>query len=70
MDYGAIDREISQRVNAIYTNPKRHEFRSEFDEWRDQDLRGRRGGRILGRKRVCVHCGGPLKGHAGTTEPL
>jgi len=65
-----IDRAMSHRVNAIYRDPKRHQFYSCCAAFKAEDRRGPRGGRIEGAARVCYHCGGKRKGHAAVTEAL
>jgi len=69
-EYERIDKEISKRIDTIYSNPKRHKFYSEYDYSVDQDMRGSRGGKIRWRKTFCCHCGNKKKGHAEVTEQI
>ena len=62
------DREMSKRVDAVYGDPARHQFYSEFDRNNDEDRRGSRGGKAKGRKTICAYCGTKAKGHAAFTE--
>lgn len=70
MDFEAIDREMSRRVNAVYGDPKRHKFYSCFQAYQYENFKGPRGGKVRGRKRICFHCGLEEKGHALETEKL
>lgn len=69
-DYEQIDKSISKRVDAIYSDPKLHVFVSIHQLDEDEDRRGIRGGKIRGKKTICGYCGGPKKGHAEKTEQL
>ena len=65
-DYEKIDKTMSQRLDAIYADPKRHAFCPE----QDLHAAGIRGGMIRGRRRICDHCGKKRKGHADKDEQL
>lgn len=69
-DYAQTDKVMSRKVEAIYSDPKRHAFYSCHDASIAEDWRGPRGGKIRGRKQICFHCGGKETGHAETTESL
>ena len=69
-DCEQTDREMSKRVDAVYGDPTRHRFYSEFECINDEDRRGPRGGKARGRKTICAHCGKIAKGHAALTEAL
>jgi hypothetical protein len=69
-DYEKIDKEVGQKVDAIYADPARHKFVSAHDLDQDVDRRGPRGGKIRGRKAICGHCGQPSGGHADITEQI
>jgi hypothetical protein len=57
-------------VNAIFGDPKRHQFYSCRAGFEADPHFGPRGGRKQGAARVCYHCGGKSKGHAAVTEQL
>ena len=64
------DKQMSKKLNAIFTDPKRHAFYACFNANEDEGLTGPRGGKIRGKKRICHYCGLPRKGHAEQTEQL
>lgn len=68
--YREIDRAMSKRIEAIYSDPKRHAFQSCFDYDESIDCRGRRNGKVRGRKTICAHCGTKKAGHASTDEQI
>ena len=67
-DCERIDKAMSQRVRAIYSDPARHKFQSEFHALANGY--GIRGGVSRTRKSICFHCGQDRPGHAGLTEAL
>ena len=69
-EYEKIDREMSKRIDTIYSDPSRHKFYSEYEHSVNQDMRGPRGGKIRGRKTFCRHCGNKANGHAAVDEQL
>ena len=69
-DYRMADKQISKKINLIYSDPKRHRFVSAFQRDEDEDLRGPRDGKIRGRKRICGYCGFKEKAHADKDEQL
>lgn len=69
-DYAAADKAIGRKVEAIYSDPARHQFYSVFEEDEAVDRRGPRGGKIRGRKTMCAHCGRGPAAHADKTEAL
>lgn len=69
-DFEDTDKAMSKRVDAIYFDPSRHAFLSQFQYDADVDLRGPRGGKIRGVKTLCCHCNRIKAGHADTTEQL
>lgn len=69
-DYQQIDKQMSEQINAIYSNPARHRFLSCFDAVSIYDITGPRGGKVIGRKLICYHCGQKKKGHAEQDEQL
>ena len=69
-DFEQIDKAMSKRVDAIYSDPARHVFCSQHQFNLDNDMRGRRGALKKGRKTVCAYCGQKKIGHAEVTEQL
>lgn len=65
-----IDKEMSRKMDAIYTDPNRHRFYSCFDFHAATHSRGPRGGQVRARKTICYYCGLPEKGHAEKDEEL
>ena len=63
-----IDQAMSRRINAIFSDPQRHQFYSCYEHFEGE--RGPRGGIVRGRKRKCYWCGGEPSEHADTTEAL
>jgi len=70
MDYEAIDKDMSFQIQEIYSDPKRHKFYSQFQAFEDSDLRGIRGGKIIGKKRRCYYCGAGFGWHAIEDEKI
>jgi len=70
MNYADIDKEVSFRIKEIYSDPEKHKFHSEHQEYEDRDERGIYGGRIRGKKRKCFHCGMGFKSHALEDERI
>lgn len=66
--YYEIDKAMSEKLEAIFSDPKRHTFQSCHDAQAGE--RGVRGGKIRGLKKKCFHCGNKEKGHAEITENL
>jgi hypothetical protein len=66
--YREMDLAIQKRVDAIYSDPKRHAFISEFDTLKDSY--GPRGGLKKGRKTICYYCGCKSRDHAKVTERI
>lgn len=63
-DMEADDRLIHKKTAAIYEDPKRHKFYSQYQRTVGEDWRGPRRGKTRGKKRLCAHCGKEQKGHA------
>jgi len=70
MDYEAIDKEMSFRIQEIYADPKRHMFYSQFHAFNDSDIRGPRRGKIKGKKKRCFYCGMTFGCHASEDEKI
>jgi hypothetical protein len=69
-DYSEIDKSMSARINAIYGDPKRHAFYSQYDYFLSDPHYGPRGGIEKGKKTICFYCGAKKKGHSLTTEEI
>jgi hypothetical protein len=69
-DYEQIDKTMSKKIDAIYSDPKRHAFYSQWAAMQDGRVTGPRGGLVVGRKRICFHCGKYEQGHSDKTEQL
>jgi len=69
-DCAQIDKAMSKKIDAIYRNPAKHKFYSQFEAFKEDYRHGPRGGRIVGKKRICYHCGSKKKYHADITELL
>ena len=67
-DFAEIDKQMSGRVLEVFGNPNKHKFFSIFDALQHEC--GPRGGKVMGRKLICFHCGQKNKGHAIKTEQL
>jgi hypothetical protein len=67
-DYEQTDKQMSKKINAIYSDPKRHKFVSQFDMYCHE--RGPRGGLLRLRKTICGHCGNKKNNHADEDEKL
>ena len=66
-----IDKAMSRKVQAIFSDPARHQFISEHDQIKDDPwYLGPRGGKPRGLKRKCFYCGQVQAGHADVTEAL
>jgi len=72
-DFAMIDKRMSEKWEAIASDPKRHKFSSEYDEMSQAMYfyGGPRGGKPKRmRKTICCHCGLKAPGHAEVTEKL
>ncbi len=69
-DCEQIDKEMSRRIDAIYTDPAKHKFYSCFDAYNKEWIVSKRGKKIRGKKTICFYCGKKKKGHAEVTEDL
>jgi hypothetical protein len=65
-----IDREMSRKSAAIFDDPKRHAFYSQYDYFLSDPHYGPRGGIEKGKKTICFYCGAKKKGHSLTTEEI
>lgn len=61
-----VDKQESKRIEQIYSDPKLHNFISEYTFDECMETRGPRGGKRRGRKRICHYCGKKQAGHADT----
>ena len=59
------DKQMSKKINEIYSDPKRHRFYSYHDYIKDNNILD-----VYGTKNRCFYCGGKKDGHAKETEQV